>query len=77
DKLKILSKKMSPLRAQEIIEKKILGPAALAKLVAPSRKSFLLRERQDLEKAHVQVKRKVNKGVNLGFIKRIHPKEVI
>lgn len=73
DKLKILSKKFPPLRAQEIIEKKILGPAALAKLVAPSRKSFILRERQDLEKAPVQTKRKVNKGVNLSFIKRIHP----
>lgn len=76
DKLKILSKIMPPLRAQEIIEKKILGPAALAKLVAPSRKSFILRERQRLEKAYVPVKRKVNKEVDLSFLKRIGPKSV-
>jgi len=71
DKLKILSKKFPPLQAQKIISEKILGPAALAKIVAPSRKSFILRERQNLEKAPVQVKRKVNKGVDLSFLKRI------
>lgn len=74
DKLMLLSKIMPPLQAQEIIEKKILGPAALSKLVAPSRKSFILRERQRRAVFLHPGKRKVNKEVDLSFIKRIGPK---
>lgn len=77
EKIKILTKRYCARDAQEIIKGKKIGADAFAKLAAPSRKSFILRERQNLENAEAQaqkqVKRKVNKGADLSFLKRIHP----
>lgn len=76
-KILILKKRYDARTAYEIIKGKKIGIDALAKLVAPSRKSFILRERQNLKAAEKQaqkkVKRKVNKDVDLSFLKRIHP----
>ncbi len=41
EKLKLLEKKFSKKQALEMINKKILGPAALARLIAPSRNAFI------------------------------------
>lgn len=76
-KILILKKRYGARTAFEIIKGKNIGIDALSKLVAPSRKSFILRERQNLKQAEVQAqkkaKRKVNKHVDLSFLKRIHP----
>ena len=77
EKIKILKKRYDAHVAHEIIKGKKIGIDALAKLVAPSRKSFILRERQNLKAVEAQaqkkVKRKVNKDVDLSFLKRVHP----
>lgn len=41
EKLKLLSKRFSPLQAQEIINKKLLNPHAIFKHIAPSRNAFI------------------------------------
>lgn len=41
EKLKLLSKRFSPNQAQGIINRNLLGYAALAKLIAPSRNAFI------------------------------------
>lgn len=73
EKLKLLSLKFSPLQAQEFIKKKMLGPAALARLIAPSRKAFIhaaqrierVKTLKALKSSHSREVQKVNKGVSV------------
>lgn len=44
EKLKLLSLRFSPAQAQKTIKENLLGPAALAKLIAPSRNAFVRAE---------------------------------
>jgi len=55
EKLKLLSIRFSPVQAIEMINKKMLGPAALAKLIAPSRNVFVRAEQ--FKAQHVPGKR--------------------
>ena len=55
EKLKLLSKKFSPLQAQEIIKKKMLGPAALSKLIAPSKSAFISSHSRRVQKVNKEV----------------------
>lgn len=74
-KIKILRKRVDLKTANEIVNIDLLNDKNISRLIAPSRKSFILRERQKLENAQGQAskkaKRKVNKEVDLSFIKRI------
>ena len=75
----LLEKKYSPLAAAKIINEKILTPVSLSKLVAPSRKMFLMKENKttkpgfdfEAKKPHSIEKSKLYKEADLGFIKRI------
>jgi len=44
ERLELLKRKFNKIKALEIIKKKLLGPQALAKLVAPSRNEFIHKE---------------------------------
>lgn len=79
--IKILSKKTDFKTANQIVNIDLLNDKNISRLIAPSRKSFILRERQKLEAAEKQApkkaKRKVYKDVDLSFIKRVKaPKPV-
>lgn len=69
--LKILTKKTDFKTASQILNIDLINTKNISRLIAPSRKSFILRERVKLENAESQAKRKVNKDVDLSFLKRI------
>lgn len=75
EKLKLLSLRFSPLQAQKMINENVLGPAALAKLIAPSRSVFIhaaqRAEQKRLKSSHSQKIIKLNKGVDIPFVKRV------
>lgn len=71
-KLKLLSKRYGNPVAQKLLSENELGVSALAKVIAPSRQKFI-HEAQRKESARIlSPHRKVNKGVDLSFLKRIH-----
>ena len=78
-KFLLLSKKFKQKEALEISQDGFLGIQALAKLIAPSRNAFIhaeqLKEQASLQKTpkinHSEKIIKVNKEVDLSFIKRV------
>lgn len=64
-KFKLLSTKIPALQAKEMIEKKMLGPAALHKLIAPSKSAFIRDHKiirpKKLKSSHLREVKKVNK----------------
>jgi len=79
EKLKLLQLRFSPDHAQKIVSENILGIQALARLIAPSRNAFIhaeqLKEQRNLKISHSQKITKLNKEVDLSFIKRVSRKK--
>ena len=79
----LLEKRFDPKTAQQLISEKIMTPQSLAKLIAPSRNAFIhaeqLKEQRSLQKSpeinHSQKITKLNKAVDLSFIKRVRRKK--
>lgn len=71
DKLKLLIKRFNSKSAVEIVKNKLINSKTISRLLAPSRKVFLDKEQMQGGYVRKKAKRKVNKAVNLDFVKRI------
>lgn len=75
EKLILLKKRFSEKQALEIVNNDVLGIAALAKLIAPSRSAFIHAHQKLEENRHSPKVRNFNKQVDLSFIKRVNRKK--